>query len=227
MTRPNRIAEFRRRAGLSQEALAGAAGTSRSQIVKLERGERRLTLDWMVRLATALGADPKDLLPDTDGTPAERQGLAEPAYPFLGFLPASLNARPVDIGPPDLPVRGRAQGGEGALIFPDDLPPADWTYRPPQLRGVPDAFAVFASGESMRPMYRPGQILWIHPNMPLVPGEGILVVKRDDHALIKEFVRWTASELVVREYCPAERELAIAIDAIRRTYRIVGAHSLR
>jgi phage repressor protein C with HTH and peptisase S24 domain len=44
--------------------LAERVGTGRSQIVKLERGERRLTDGWMRRLARELGFRPGDLLID-------------------------------------------------------------------------------------------------------------------------------------------------------------------
>jgi transcriptional regulator with XRE-family HTH domain len=59
---PNRIRAFRERAGLSMQALAERAGTSAPQINKLEKGDRKLTVDWMIRLGRALGADPKDLM---------------------------------------------------------------------------------------------------------------------------------------------------------------------
>ena len=59
----NRIREWRHRRGLSVEELARRSRTTPSQISKLERGERRLTLDWMTRLAKALACRREDLLP--------------------------------------------------------------------------------------------------------------------------------------------------------------------
>ena len=68
-----------------------------------------------------------------------------PSHRFYD-LPTSLSVSPVDFGRPDLPVLGRAQGGAtGVLMIPTEQPPVDWTYRPPQLRGVSDAFDVFAT----------------------------------------------------------------------------------
>ncbi|WP_282608896.1 helix-turn-helix domain-containing protein [Pelagibius sp. Alg239-R121] len=61
----NRIKELRRRQGLTQDGLGKLVGTGRSQIVKLERGERRLTVEWMRRLARALECHPAELI-DTD-----------------------------------------------------------------------------------------------------------------------------------------------------------------
>lgn len=68
---PNRIKEFRERAGLSMAALAEKAGMSSSQVNKLEKGERGLTDVWMRRLATALGCRPADLL--LPGVPAPQK----------------------------------------------------------------------------------------------------------------------------------------------------------
>jgi transcriptional regulator with XRE-family HTH domain len=59
----NRVREWRHRRELSIEELARRSRTSPSQISKLERGQRRLTVDWMSRLAKALGCRTEDLLP--------------------------------------------------------------------------------------------------------------------------------------------------------------------
>ncbi|MBV8650701.1 MAG: helix-turn-helix transcriptional regulator [Alphaproteobacteria bacterium] len=213
---PNRIREFRERAGLSMQALADRAGTSAPQINKLEKGERKLTVDWMVRLGRALGVDAKDLMA------SDAVGRPPPS------LPSSLNAISVEFGPPDLPILGRAQGGpNGVLIIPTEQRPVDWTYRPPQLRGVSEAFAIFAYDDSMHPMYKHGQTLWVHPHLPVKPGDGVLIIKRSDEALIKELVRRTSGEIILRQYRPREEEFALAQDEIRAVYRIVGALDLR
>lgn len=59
----NRIAILRKERGLTLTALAAAAGTTKSQIQKLERGDRRLSLEWMERLARAMQIKISDLLP--------------------------------------------------------------------------------------------------------------------------------------------------------------------
>jgi transcriptional regulator with XRE-family HTH domain len=52
----------RKAQGLSQEALADAAGIDRSHMGKIERGERNVTLLNVVRIAAAMGCRPSDLL---------------------------------------------------------------------------------------------------------------------------------------------------------------------
>ena len=58
-----RIAFLRKKKGLSLSELAKAAGTTKAQIQKLERGDRRLSLEWMERLARALHVKISELLP--------------------------------------------------------------------------------------------------------------------------------------------------------------------
>lgn len=61
----NRIKEWRIRRGLSAQALAERLDppSGRSTIVKLERGERKLTPEWMHKLGSALDIAPVELLP--------------------------------------------------------------------------------------------------------------------------------------------------------------------
>lgn len=52
----------RKARGLSQEALADAAGIDRSHMGKIERGERNVTIMNIARVAAALDEKPSDVL---------------------------------------------------------------------------------------------------------------------------------------------------------------------
>ncbi len=56
------LAELRRRAGMSQEALALESGLARSYLGGVERGQRNIALLNICRLATALSVRPSELL---------------------------------------------------------------------------------------------------------------------------------------------------------------------
>jgi transcriptional regulator with XRE-family HTH domain len=62
----NRIAQIRQLKGMSLTEVANAASTTKAQIQKLEKGERRLTLDWIERIARALGVSVVDLIPSVE-----------------------------------------------------------------------------------------------------------------------------------------------------------------
>lgn len=48
------IAEYRQKAGISQEVLSGLADIGRSHLSAIERGERKPTLETFYRICTAL-----------------------------------------------------------------------------------------------------------------------------------------------------------------------------
>lgn len=78
LTGMNRIAKLREQRGLTQAELAKLAHTTQPQIQRLERGERRLTEDWMKRIAAALDVDPADLL-----EVATKASFRDEVEPFL------------------------------------------------------------------------------------------------------------------------------------------------
>ncbi|MFD2261719.1 XRE family transcriptional regulator [Lacibacterium aquatile] len=199
----NKLRSLRLARGLTLEQLADAAGTSHQQILRLEKGERRLTVDWMVRLAPPLGVEPKDLLP-------ESQTAAPPS-------PAPAQIAPnQDI----IPVRSAARGGDEQRMFLEDGP-IDYGPRPPVLRNVRDAYAIYVVGESMAPRYRPGYLLHINPFKPPRRENGVVVYKKDNAVLIKEFVEATSTELVLRQFNPA-MELRLDRDEIAEFHTVVG-----
>lgn len=63
---PNRIRELRMANKLSQQKLGDRVGVSKMTISDLERGNMKLDLDYMRRLADALHVIPADLLPISD-----------------------------------------------------------------------------------------------------------------------------------------------------------------
>lgn len=78
-----RLAQLRRAAGLSQQALGERVGLSRTSIVNVEKGRQRVPLHMLVEFAAALGVEPINLLPvaapvlDGERLPAELRGMDE------------------------------------------------------------------------------------------------------------------------------------------------------
>ena len=210
----NRLKEFRDQAGLSMQALADRVGTTAPQINKLEKGERRLTLDWMTRLAAALGIEVRDLLP------------APPAPPPVDDRPSpGGEAAPGPVLPARdqrdlIPVRSAARGGNEQEMFLEDGP-IDYIPRPHSLLHVRAAYSIYMVGDSMVPRFRPGQLLHVNPYKPAQIGAGVVVTKTDNVVLIKEFVRSTESTLFLKQYNPAS-ELKYPLAEVRDVHTVVG-----
>jgi transcriptional regulator with XRE-family HTH domain len=90
MKKPSKLKILRNNADLTQEELAERANTSQQKIQQLESGKRRLTVDWVVLLADALGVHPSELLPDNAADTKEKGALTQPPTK-AGVLRESLN----------------------------------------------------------------------------------------------------------------------------------------
>jgi len=72
----NRVREMRIGAGLTIGAMASALSVSKAQVSMLETGHRRLTVDWLIRIAEVLGCHPWLLVSDGADVAADAQELA-------------------------------------------------------------------------------------------------------------------------------------------------------
>ena len=213
----NRLREFRDLAGLSMQALADRVGTTAPQINKLEKGERRLTLDWMTRLAKALGIEVRDLLPAAPDPRPAAAPIDRPPPDSEAAPGPTLPARDLrDL----IPVRSAARGGEEQEMFLEDGP-IEYIPRPHSLRHVRAAYSIYMIGDSMAPRFRPGQLLHVNPYKPAQAGAGVVVTKTDNVVLIKEFVRSTESTLFLKQYNPAA-ELKYPLGEVRDVHTVVG-----
>lgn len=74
-----RLAEARQRKGVKQLTLAGRLGLSRTSISNVERGDQRVSLDFVYQAAHVLGVSLEELLP----------ALEEVVTPVVGVRTAS------------------------------------------------------------------------------------------------------------------------------------------
>lgn len=247
----NRIKELRRLRGLTQDGLGKRVGTGRSQIVKLERGERRLTVEWMRRLARALDCHPADLLanePAPDGNQqiesAQLQSsqawtLSQGGFsaPEPDFAPHAGEAVPAQVSVPatanlmrDVEVRGVAVGGnESCFEFNGEV--VDRVRRPPGIAGASNVFAIYVVGQSMSPRFEEGELVFVHPGRPATSGCDVIVELHGHdgdpgQCYIKRLVKRTPTRTVLQQFNPARDDIAFDNDNIRAMYRILTASEL-
>lgn len=165
----NRIRELRLSAGLSQEELAERAGTKKAQISKLETGERRLTQDWMTRIARPLGVEPAELIaakgrvaaPDTKKGDGERT---------LAVLEVDVRVTGGSGGAAHLDMADRSEPVIAEWRLPSDMLRSQTTAPPEGLR------IIRVIGDSMAPMFNPGEKVLVDTGDRLPTPPGIFVV---------------------------------------------------
>ena len=137
----NRVREWRRLRNLTVEELALRSRTTASQISKLERGQRRLTVEWMERLSKALGCRTQDLLPPDGassgrnvGGPLDRELLRRMGRALMKHL----RAEGVELSPPRFLETAIALHDLIAARPPADAGPEEL---PPELKSVVHLFS--------------------------------------------------------------------------------------
>jgi len=149
----NRIYELRKEQGMSQAELAEKTNSTAQQIGRLEKGDRRLTTDWMEKIAAALGVLPEDLMSANHG---ERVVIPEIAFPSESH---SKKTRDV---------------GESQDILSEWAMPKQLLVNQVGATGTMRIIQVM--GDSMVPEFNPGDRVMVNTadRMPSPPGVFVL-----------------------------------------------------
>lgn len=164
------LREWRLAKGLTQPELAKRTGTVKSEISRLEKGTRRMTLDWMSAFAKALGITVEDL-------------MTVPPMGFGAVSPAPVSTRGDDFEVANLgDIAVAVKRGSGHLLMTisgDDWPgvfsPGDLLIYDTAKKSiaVPGMFALQVDGEVMTRRVMPGpdgsQLTCSNPAYPPMP----------------------------------------------------------
>jgi transcriptional regulator with XRE-family HTH domain len=184
----NQLRALREKAGLSQDALAAKMGTTRSTYVKLERGERRLTEQWIARAAAALDVPPGRII--DIGTVPLKGYVGGGAVLFFFNHEEGGHLDEVDAPPQSsanmvaVEVKGESMRGvaeEGSLLYyehqsdPDDLigdlcvvglPDGRMMVKKLQKGRYPGLYHLYSSNSDPifdQPVEWAAKVLWIKP----------------------------------------------------------------
>jgi SOS-response transcriptional repressor LexA len=213
-TQHDRLKRLREQNGFrTAAALAKAIRMSEATYRSYENGTRPLTVQAARQIAPKVGVDWKDLMLGSEHSADEAELLEVKAATTPAVLPPSSRAEVVRapangagaFGPKDLPIVGHVKGGlkDDALFF-DNGTPVAYTYRPDDLRGVPEAYAVYVVGDSMSPRFKPGQLVFVNPSIPPRPGDDVVIQQTTQEVFIKELVRRTEKVIRTKQYNPGD-----------------------
>lgn len=129
-----------------------------------------------------------------------------------------------------VPLRGRGMGGkDGVLIF-DTGEEIEYVEAPARLHGVPGAYAVYVVGNSMLDRYANGEIVFVHPRLPLSKGDYcVLQISTDEEATVsawvKRFVSFDDKALKVEQLNP-KKILTFPAKTVRAVHKIIMGGSV-
>lgn len=223
MTAGEKIASLREKRGWKRPELAQRMGTSAQQLERLEKGQRRLTTDWLERIATALEVDVRSLFGD--------EGVA-PAAPVPNATAFKFDGSAADRMPDDLPIWGSALGAErmvnGEAIEQTMLNTGDivgYLRRPAVLNGRADVYGLYVHGSSMDPVYCEGATIVAETKRPPRVGDDVVVYLRpEEHeddgerargVLVKRLVRRSGTWIELQQFNPAITFRIDAADIVR------------
>ncbi len=210
------------RAGVSQADLARHLRLAPSAVSRMLKGERQIKLLEVAQISAFLGVTPEEVVRHA-GDSASEAPAAGAQRPGRGRPPGrTATASPGVARSPDvIPIRSAARGGTDQEMFLEDGP-IGYTARPANLGGVRSAYAIYMVGDSMEPRYEPGWLLHVNPFKPPIRGRDVVLYKRGQAVLIKQFVGWEGDTLVLRQLNPPDT-LRIPRDEVLECHLVVGA----
>ena len=207
MTLQQNLKRYREEAGLKQNQLAAMAGVPQSQISEIETG-KRLSTRFLPEIAAALKKQPGDL---DERYVAQAEGIFKPPPAFMNNTDT-------------MPVYASAEGGNGQVIVSTDE--IDRVARPYTLEGIPDAYAILVTGESMVPAYEPGDYAWVNPRLPPHRDTDCILYAIDEitgesKATIKRLISWDEKAWKLRQFTPA-KDFPLERAEWAKHHRVVG-----
>ncbi len=210
-----RIREFRKGRGFTMMELSAELGVSQPAISQWETGKEPPGRESLINLAKVLGISVATLL-----------GEAETAKSSFGTLQAAgVTSMPVDV-----PVHGTAVGGaEGDFSFNGQV--VDYVRRPPGVMKLRSLYALWVTGDSMSPWNKSGDLIYVTPARPPVPGDHVVVElvgaaeNEPGTAMVKLLVGKTATQLKLRQYNP-EREFTLSLARVKAVHKVLSLREL-
>lgn len=209
---------------MSQEALAREAGLAQPTLSRLITGKTEGSR-YIVQIANALGVAPEWLLSGAD--PQKSVVKATPSIANARSATQSDGDHEINIRemPRDVPILGSVRAGADE-VFHLNGQVVDYARRPPRLASVRDSYALYVSGDSMAPWREEGQLVYVHPRLPVLVNDYVVVqmkAQADGHsseAYVKRLVRRTEKEVVLLQYNP-RKQLTVKSSEVAAVHKIL------
>jgi len=259
MRRNDWLAQRIKELGKTGQGLANALGVNKARISEIIGGRRGVKADEVTTMAMYLEMTEKEVIASLAGRSTIPPGIGEgphdpytaAPYTAAAYLgpPPSYSAKSGLSAPPqgafapqtaevpapalmalDVPVYGTAVGGMDA-DFEMNGEVIDRVRRPPGITNARNAFALYVVGTSMEPRYDEGDLIFVHPGKPPVPGCDVVVELNAvdefgrQKALLKTYRGKTPTKLLLAQFNP-EGPLELALDEVKQVLRVLRTNEL-
>ncbi|MBJ7586965.1 helix-turn-helix domain-containing protein [Citrobacter freundii] len=122
----------------------------------------------------------------------------------------------------EVPIIGGAQLGNGGhwtnMQYPVGFGDGyiNWPTRDP------DAYALRCTGDSMKPRIKDGEYVVIEPNHQFLPGDEVLVVTKDERAMVKTFLYERDGEVMVMSINEEHLPIRFSLSEIESIHYVAG-----
>ncbi|EAR6901321.1 phage repressor protein [Salmonella enterica] len=122
----------------------------------------------------------------------------------------------------EVPIIGGAQLGNGGhwtnMQYPVGFGDGyiNWPTRDP------DAYALRCTGDSMKPRIKDGEYVVIEPNHHFLPGDEVLVVTKDERAMVKTFLYERDGEVMVMSINEEHLPIRFSLSEIESIHYVAG-----
>lgn len=213
------IRKLRFERGWTIEELGERAGVNKATVSSIERGESNAREDTLARLAAAFGMTTAGIYAATESPPKGNTGV-KPSV-------SNVEDGVIDVShytPNDIPVIAEGEASpQGTLFWASEgvlkNEVEDRISRPHDLAD-PRAFGVRVRGDSMLPVVKPGMVLIVSPNLPVIDGEIVYVELLTGERLIK-IARRVDGGWVLESANPAYSSRVVPANAIGAIFPVV------
>lgn len=140
-----------------------------------------------------------------------RMQADDAAEPNTSPAPNAPGLTPAYLLPRDLPVLGTAECGPNGVFEMNGGEPINYERRPVILAGNRKAFAVYAHGDSMEPLFFSGDTVYIDPGRPPTVGRAVLVEfhpigDENPRGMLKVLLKMNSEFIELRQLNPENSE---------------------
>ena len=166
------------------------------------------------------GPDGRDRWPSTESVAKILAATGAPLEEFMRLIEPGEGASRTTV-----PVIGLAQAGAGRLFNEDGMPTGGPGWEEIEFPALPNerAFALEVQGDSMRPLYREGDVIIVSPLANVRRGDRVVVRTTGGEVMAKELKRRTPRGVELRSLNPEHPDRVIPAGEIDWMARIMWA----